>query len=247
MPNFSALQRAPHQIDPSNIPRHIAIIPDGNRRWAKKQAKSFFEGHREGASVVLEIVKKAKTLGIDTLTVYTFSTENWKRPQAEVDALMFILEDYLKRETKSMVESGICFHTIGNLEPIPASTKQAILEAKNQTKDCSEINFILAINYGARDEMLRAFKHLAADLKSQAVSIDALDEQLFKRYLDTAPWKDPDLLIRTSGEKRLSNFLLWQIPYTEIYFTPVLWPDFTLQDLIEAILEYQRREKRLGR
>lgn len=234
------------QLDLTRIPRHIAIIPDGNRRWAKKHRSNPSEGHREGADILMDIVKGAKELGVKAITFYSFSTENWNRSREEVTALMALFTSYLIRQREEMLQHGVRLQTIGDLHPLPSFLNQAIRDTKEATSSCDKIDLILALNYGSRNEMCRAFKTMLEDYDQHAFTKEALNEELISRYLDTSPWRDPDLLIRTSGEFRISNFLLWQISYTEIHVTPVLWPDFTLQHLLEAIMDYQSRDRRWG-
>lgn len=234
------------RLDPSRIPQHIAIIPDGNRRWARKRLSSVHEGHREGADTLMEIVKAAKEIGIKGLTFYSFSTENWNRPEEEIAALMAIFTLYLTDQREEMVQSGVKLETIGDLSPLPACLRDVIEETKAATQDCDKISLILALNYGSRNEICRAFQAMLNDYDQKALTKDEINEKTISRYLDTHVWGDPELLIRTSGELRVSNFLLWQISYTEIHVSPALWPDFTPQHLIEAILDFQGRQRRWG-
>ncbi len=234
------------RLNRSRIPQHIAIIPDGNRRWAKKRLSSVNEGHREGADTLMEIVKAAQELQIKKLTFYSFSTENWNRPPEEVAALMILFTNYLNEQREEMVQSGIKLETIGNLAALPLFLCEVIQETKIATQDCNKISLILALNYGSRDEICRAFKAMLDDYDHQSLSKEEINEATISRYLDTHQWGDPDLLIRTSGELRVSNFLLWQISYSEIHVAPVLWPDFTPEHLLEAIVDFQGRERRWG-
>lgn len=234
------------RLDKSRIPKHIAIIPDGNRRWAKKRLSSIQEGHREGADTLLNIVKSAKELGIQRITFYSFSTENWKRPPQEVMALMTLISTYLTEQCEDMVESGIKLETIGDLSALPPFLQETIHDTKTATEDCEEISLILALNYGSRDEICRAVRMMLEDYDRQCLKKEEINEKTISRYLDTHKWGDPELLIRTSGELRISNFLLWQISYSEIHVAPVLWPDFTPQHLIEAVVDYQGRQRRWG-
>lgn len=233
-------------LNHSRIPHHIAIIPDGNRRWAKKHLASPQEGHREGADILMEVVKAAQELNVKILTFYSFSTENWVRSKEEINALMALFTTYLLQQQEEMIRNGIKFETIGNLTDLPSFLNQAIYETKQATQHCTKIQLVLALNYGARDELCRAFKTILEDYDKGQIKKEEINEAMITGYLDTANWKDPELLIRTSGELRLSNFLLWQSSYTEFYATPVLWPDFTPQDLLEAIIVYQNRERRWG-
>ncbi len=234
------------RLDYSRMPQHIAIIPDGNRRWAKKRLSSIQEGHREGADTLMEIVKAAQELHIKGITFYSFSTENWNRPPEEVIALMALFTSYLIEQREEMVQSGIKVETIGDLSALPSFLCETIQETKIATQECNKINLILALNYGSRDEICRAFRAMLNDYDLDSLSKEEINEATISRYLDTHKWKDPDLLIRTSGELRVSNFLLWQISYAEIHVAPVLWPDFTPQHLIEAIVDFQGRQRRWG-
>ncbi len=221
-------------------PQHIAIIMDGNRRWAKEGGIPSMMGHWKGAEVLSEVLKSAADLGVKTVTVYAFSTENWKRSEGEVEAIMEILETYLVQKRAEMIQDGVRLDAIGNISQLPPPVQKALEETKRITAEGSKINLVLAINYGARDELCRVFKKLLG------TSPELVTENLISSYLDTAPWGDPELLIRTGGEQRVSNFLLWQISYAEIYIANVLWPDFNSKHLIEAIGSYQRRHRRGG-
>lgn len=234
------------RVDRSRIPQHIAIIPDGNRRWAKKRLSSIKEGHLEGADNLMEIVKAAQELEIKYLTFYCFSTENWNRAPEEVMFLMALFTHYLTEQREEMVQSGIRLETIGELATLPPFLRKVIYETQEATQECNGINLILALNYGSRNEICRAFKSMLEDYNRQQILKEEINEATISRYLDTYKWGDPDLLIRTSGELRVSNFLLWQISYSEIYVAPVLWPDFTPQHLLEAVIDFQRRERRWG-
>ena len=234
------------RLDPSRLPKHIAIIPDGNRRWAKKRLSSVNEGHREGADTLMEVVKAAQELGIESLTFYSFSTENWSRPSEEVFALMALFTSYLNEQREEMVQSGIKLETIGDITPLPSFLCESIQETKLATQECEKITLILALNYGARDEICRAFRAMLNDYDAQHLKKEEMNEATISRYLDTHKWRDPDLVIRAGGELRMSNFLLWQISYAEIHVAPVLWPDFTPHHLIEAIVDFQGRQRRWG-
>lgn len=241
---FSPLEIA--FLDQNKIPRHVAIIPDGNRRWAKLQASQAHEGHKEGADNLVTTLKAARELGIKSLTFYLFSTENWARHPDEIQALMWLLEQFLIDQREMMLEEGVRFNTIGNLSALSESACHIIEETKKATAHCTHINMIAALNYGSRDEICRAFKKILSDCLEGKIDKKDIHEELISSYLDTAPWGDPDLLIRSSGEMRLSNFLLWQISYSEIYMTDILWPDFQPCHLLEAVRFYQSRERRLG-
>lgn len=229
-----------------NIPQHVAIILDGNGRWAKKKHLPRNMGHRQGSKVVENIIEDAHNMGIKYLTVYAFSTENWKRPKDEVDALMKLLRDYLKTCIKRANKNNMKVRVIGDVTGLSKDLQQKIAELEEASKNNTGINFTIALNYGSRDEMIRSMKQMADDLSEGKISKEDITEENFKRYLDTRELPDPDLLIRTSGEERLSNFLLWQLAYTEFYFTDVLWPDFNKKELKKAIEYYNGRDRRFG-
>lgn len=233
-------------LDLKRIPRHIAFIPDGNRRWAKKQKMQVADGHREGSDNLIEIVKAGKELGIRNFTFFLFSTENWNRPPEEIDALMWLLHTYLIEQRPTFLEEGTRLCTIGDLSTLPDYVKETIRETKQITAHCNEVDLIFALNYGSRDEIKRAVQSIVNDVSNKKITHDQISEKLISQYLDTAPWGDPDLLIRTSGELRVSNYLLWQISYAEIFSTEVLWPDFTPHHLLEALISFQKRDRRLG-
>jgi undecaprenyl diphosphate synthase len=235
-----------NQIHSQTLPRHVAIIPDGNRRWAQNQLQAPEYGHRCGADTLMDIVEGAKDLGIKVLTVYFFSTENWARSPLEVEMLMGLLENTLKNQCDRMARDGVKLETIGNLEPLPKSVFETVQNTKEATEHCQDIQLVLAINYGSRDELIRSVQTLAKKVADGEITPDEIDQTLFANQLDTAPFGDPELLIRTSGERRISNFLLWQLSYSELYLTDVLWPDFTPKHLWEAINDYQKRSRRLG-
>jgi len=234
------------RLDRSSLPQHIAIIPDGNLRWARQRFKNVQEGHQRGADMLMEIVKAAKEIQIKRITIYSFSTENWNRPLDEVIGLMTLFTKYLTEQRQEMVEQGIKLETIGDLRAFPSLLCQAAEKTRLATQECNQIHLTLALNYGSRDEICRAFRAMLEDYDHQRLGKGEINEATVSRYLDTGQWEDPDLLIRTAGESRLSNFLLWQISYSEIYVTPVLWPDFTPHDLIEAVIDFQRRQRRWG-
>jgi undecaprenyl diphosphate synthase len=233
-------------LDQTRIPTHIALIPDGNRRWARERNSSSEEGHKKGADTIMDIVKASKELGIKAITFYLFSTENWKRSKEEFTFLMWLLQSFLNNQKKAMLEKGIRLQTIGDLTRLPASALQTIRATKDATAHCDKIEMILALNYGGRDDICRAVRKLTKDVLNGTVKEEEITESLISSYLDTTHWKDPDLLIRTSGELRISNFLLWQISYSEIYVKDVLWPDFTPKHLLEAIVNFQARQRRHG-
>ena len=233
-------------VDPKKCPKHIAIIMDGNRRWAKQRGLPPMMGHWEGAEVLTDIVCAASELGVKTLTVYSFSTENWERSESEVQSLMNIFELYLVRKRALMVRQGIRLDAIGDLSRLPEAVKTVFKETKEITRNGNKINLILAMNYGSRDEIRRAVVKILQSHTKRPLNIEQITEEFIADHLDTKDWGDPDLLIRTSGEMRLSNFLLWQISYTELFVTDVLWPDFSPKKLYEAVLAFQQRSRRHG-
>lgn len=228
------------------IPQHVAIILDGNGRWARKRMLPRNMGHVQGAKTVEQIIEDAHDLGIKYLTVYAFSTENWKRPKDEVDALMKLLKDYLKNCIKRANKNNMRVRVIGDKTGLEPSIQEKIQELEEISSQNTGINFTIAINYGSRDEMIRAMRKLMTDCKNGDILPDEISEDVFAHYLDTSDLPDPDLLIRTSGEVRLSNYLLWQLAYTEFYFTDVLWPDFNKEELVKAIEYYNGRDRRFG-
>lgn len=228
-------------LDHTRVPKHIAIIPDGNRRWANSQKKTREEGHTKGADIILDIVKAARDLGVKYVTIFTFSTENWERPKDEVAALMILLKHYLISQREPMLENGVRLEAIGDLSAFPQSIQEELKLTKEITQKSDAITLILALNYGGRNDIQRAFQKIIN------AGYQEITEELISSYLDTSAIPDPDLLIRTSGEHRFSNFLLWQLSYAEFYTTKTLWPDFTPSDLLEATLDFQKRERRLGR
>lgn len=234
------------ELDPAKIPEHVALILDGNRRWAKQTMQSAAEGHRSGADNLIDILKAAKELGVRVVTLYVFSTENWHRSREEVLALMWLFETYIRKQTPEMVRQRIRFGTIGEISKFPESLVSAIKEAKIATKECEGMDVLFAMNYGARDELVRAFQKISHEILEGALKPSEITEQSISKYLDTAHFPDPNLLIRTGGESRISNFLLWQLSYAEIYVTKTFWPDFTPDHLLKALLDYQYRERRLG-
>ncbi len=235
-----------NKIDKDRLPRHIAIIMDGNGRWAKKKLLPRVMGHRVGVKSVERIVIQCCKLGIEALTLYAFSDENWNRPREEIDTLMKILKRFLRKELNRMLKENIRFNTIGKIDNLPKSAIDVIKETKDKTKKNNGMILTLALSYGSRGEIIEAIKKLFSDIKKGKTSIDNLDDSLLSRYLFTSGLPEPDLLIRTSGELRISNFLLYQIAYTELYFTNVLWPAFRENDLLKAILSFQKRNRRFG-
>ncbi len=234
-------------IDLTNLPKHLAIIMDGNGRWAKKQGYLRAFGHERGTKSVKENIKSCARLGIENLTLYAFSTENWNRPKLEVDTLMKILVRSLKKELKTLQDNNIKLNTIGNLEKLPQSAQNELLDVIDKTKKNTRMTLTLALSYGSREEIVNAVRNISNKVKNNIISIDSIDDSIINEHLYTQNLPEVDLLIRTSGEHRISNFLLWQIAYAELYFTDVLWPDFKEQDLYEAIISYQKRERRFGK
>ena len=233
-------------ISKESLPKHVAIIMDGNGRWAEKHAFPRVRGHRKGAESVRTIVTLCRELGIGYLTLYAFSEENWKRPPHEVNALMKLLGSFLKRELKEMKENGIRLNVIGRTEKLPTNTREVLLDTIRQTSDGSKMVLTLALSYGGRQEILDAVRALAVKVKNGVMDPENISEDQFSGSLYTSGMPDPDLLIRTSGEYRISNFLLWQISYSEIYITPTLWPDFGEAEFLKALSEYQKRDRRFG-
>lgn len=233
-------------LDLARVPRHIAIIMDGNRRWAKRQGLPAVMGHWKGAETLMKIVRSASELGIEALTVYSFSTENWNRDKEEIDALMHLFKVYLEKEREPMASEGVRLDAIGDLNGLPASVRRELELSKSATAHCKKIDLVLAINYGGRDDIRRAFLSMMEDCEKGKLTKDQISEKLIGQYLDTAKWPDPELFIRTSGEKRQSNFLLWQLCYSEFYHTDVLWPEFDEHDLLQAVRDHQLRQRRLG-
>lgn len=235
------------QINPEKIPQHIAIIMDGNGRWAKQKGMPRVLGHHSGVKSVREVTEAAAQIGVKYLTLYAFSTENWNRPPAEVTALMSLLVETIKGEIRDLNKNGVRLTAIGDIEALPAATLKTLKEGIEKTKDNQRITLVLALNYSAKWEILHATRKLAEEVKAGRLDPAQITEAVFEEELSTHGIPDPELLIRTSGEARLSNFLLWQVAYAELYFTPVYWPDFGQQELFEAILSFQNRERRFGR
>lgn|SRR5699024_3139436 len=234
------------EIKIDNIPKHIAIIMDGNGRWAKKRGLPRVAGHKEGMDVVKKIVNTASKHDVEILTLYAFSTENWKRPKSEVDFLMKLPKEFLHTFLPDLIKNNVRIDTIGEFESLPSHTKKAIENGKEKTKNNDGLLLNFALNYGSRYEIFRAMKLMVQELDLSKTEIDALEEKDFTKYLYTEGMTDPDLIIRTSGEKRLSNFLLWQSAYSELWFTDVLWPDFDEKVFKQALLDYQQRKRRYG-
>jgi undecaprenyl diphosphate synthase len=234
------------RIDKTNLPRHIAIIMDGNGRWAQNHSLGRIAGHRKGAESVRKVVEACRAIGISYLTLYAFSSENWSRPEKEVSALMTLLERYLKSEVKVMMKNNIRLRTIGDTAALPEKVRVVLGETMEKTAGNTAMTLVLALNYGSHDEILEAVRKLVDQALQGEIDAAGITDERFRECLYTKGMPDPDLLIRTSGEYRLSNFLMWQTAYTEFYFTDTLWPDFREEQLIEAILEFQRRERRFG-
>ncbi|WP_298392854.1 isoprenyl transferase [Flavobacterium sp.] len=234
-------------INNENLPQHLAIIMDGNGRWAKQKGLLRALGHENGTKSVRTTVETCAKLGIKNLTLYAFSTENWNRPKLEVDTLMKLLVSSLRKELKTLQENDIRLNSIGNLSKMPKSILKELNEVIEKTKNNSRMTLTLALSYGSREELLNVVKNISDKVKNNIISIDAIDESIINEHLYTHNLPDVDLLIRTSGEHRISNFLLWQIAYAELFFTDVLWPDFTEEHLYEAIISYQKRERRFGK
>jgi undecaprenyl diphosphate synthase len=234
-------------INTDNLPKHLAIIMDGNGRWAKNQGLLRAIGHENGTKSVKVTVEACAKLGIENLTLYAFSTENWNRPKLEVDLLMKLLINSLKKELATLVKNNIKLNSIGNLENLPKSVQKELIEVIEKTKNNTRMSLTLALSYGSREEIINAVKIISDKVKNNIISIDSIDDSILNKHLYTHNLPDVDLVIRTSGEHRISNFLLWQIAYAEFYFTDVLWPDFSEDNLYEAIISYQKRERRFGK
>lgn len=235
------------KINTDNLPKHLAIIMDGNGRWAKQRGLLRAFGHENGTKSVRLTVETCAKLGIENLTLYAFSTENWNRPKLEVNTLMKLLISSLKNELQTLQDNNIKLNTIGNLQMLPKSAQKELLDVIKKTENNSRMVLTLALSYGSREEIINAVKKISDNVKNNIISIEAIDESIINQHLYTQNLPDVDLLIRTSGEHRISNFLLWQIAYAELYFTDVLWPDFKEDDLYQAIISYQKRERRFGK
>ncbi len=234
-------------LNPDKLPGHVAMIMDGNGRWAKKKLMNRVKGHEQGSNTVREVVTACREIGIKVLTLYAFSTENWARPKVEVTALMELLKRFLVSELDTLQENGICLHIIGQMEKLPKDVQTVAMNAISQTQNNSSMTLNLAISYGSRQEMLDAVKTLAAKARTGEIDPEKITEDIFSQHLYTCYCPDPDLIIRTSGEYRLSNFLLWQAAYSELYITPTLWPDFGREELMEILYNYQERDRRFGK
>ena len=229
------------------MPRHIAIIMDGNGRWAKERGLPRSEGHRAGMKSVREAVEGCIEAGVEVLTLFAFSDENWQRPRREIAFLWSLLQSYARSEYENLVENGVEVHVVGDTARLGMAERAAVRKIIDATRGGQNLQLVVALSYGSRSEIVRAARRLAERVATGAMTAEEIDESALAAELYTAPWPDPDLLMRTSGEYRISNFLLWQVAYTELYSTPVLWPDFTREVLFEAILEYQKRERRFGK
>jgi undecaprenyl diphosphate synthase len=234
------------KLDLTQMPRHIAVIMDGNGRWAKKNLLPRIQGHWEGVKTVDRIVSLCRKLDIEALTLYSFSDENWNRPPVEINTLMKILDHYLNKELERMKNENIRFHTIGQVEELPLEIQKLLAHAKNYTKDCEGMTLTLALSYGGRQEILKSVQQIANKVRTGELRVEDIDYSVFESFLQTNSLPELDLLIRTSGEMRISNFLLYQIAYTELHYTKVLWPEFKEDDLFRAIIDFQKRERRFG-
>ena len=236
-----------HQIDLEKLPQHIAIIMDGNGRWAKQKGKLRVFGHHNGVTAVRETTEAAAEIGIKYLTLYAFSTENWNRPKAEVDALMSLLVTTINKETKTLNKNNIRLQAIGDLKSLPPKCYKELMSAIENTKNNKRMTLVLALSYSSKWEIVNALEEIVQEVEKKKITVEDIDEQLVDEHLTTNNFPDPELMIRTSGEHRISNFLLWQLAYAELYFTEKLWPDFRKEDLYAAIIDYQGRERRFGK
>ena len=236
-----------YKVEQGSIPKHIAIIMDGNGRWAKEKNLPRISGHRQGINSVREITRVCGEIGVKYLTLYTFSTGNWNRPQNEVNALMRLLLNTINIEVRELNKNNVCFKTIGDIDQLPMITKKGIQDGEELTKNNTGLNLCLALSYGSRQEIINGVRRISEKVKNGIMKIEQINEDSFSKELYTSEFPDPDLLIRTSGENRISNFLLWQIAYSEIYLTETYWPDFGEGELIKSLLDYQSRERRFGK
>lgn len=234
-------------LDPNRLPSHVAIIMDGNGRWAKKRLLNRIKGHEKGSETVRAVVRACREIGIQFLSLYAFSTENWQRPKIEIDALMALLRQFLKTELKELLENDIRLTAIGQVERLPQDVQESLRHVMERTAANSAMQLILALSYGGRAELVRMARQVAGKVKAGQIALEDIGAELVGQHLYTHSIPDPDLLIRTSGESRISNFMLWQIAYTEIYITPTLWPDFGRKELVRILKDYQGRERRFGR
>lgn len=236
-----------NSIDTTKVPQHVAIIMDGNGRWAERHGQARIAGHEHGVDSVRSVVEGAGEIGVKHLTLYAFSTENWDRPKAEVDALMGLLVQAIEMETEALNENNVRLTTIGDIESMPENVAKQLCNCIEKLSNNTGLNLVLALSYSGQWDLLNATRKLAADVAAKNLEPEEINNKLFRSYLSTAEMPDPELMIRTSGEYRISNFLLWQIAYSELYFTSKLWPDFRKEDLFEAIVDYQNRERRFGK
>ncbi len=241
------MEELKNKINKNRIPNHIAIIMDGNGRWAKKQGKSRIFGHKNGVTAVREVIENCAEIGVNYLTLYAFSTENWKRPKLEIKTLMALLVSSLKKELKTLQKNNIKLNTIGNLKHLPKKAQKELAEVIEKTKNNKRLTLTLALSYGSREEIVNVIKNISKKVVNNQLKHEEINEKIINNHLYTFSLPDVDLMIRTSGEKRISNFLLWQIAYAELYFTNTLWPDFRKENLIKALLDYQNRERRFGK
>ena len=245
--NSSEPSASDRLLDPSKLPRHVAVIMDGNGRWAKKRLLNRIKGHEKGTEAVRTIVRTCRELGISILTLYAFSTENWQRSKSEIAALMMLLERFLDSERQELMENNIRLNAIGQIERLPNSTRSVLKEIMDLTQDNESMTLNLALSYGSRDEILKMVRSIADKIKSGELEPEDITEEHIVDHLYTRQMVDPDILIRTSGEMRVSNFLLWQIAYSEIFITPTLWPDFTKDEFVKILFDFQNRKRRFGR
>ena len=243
----TSLQKLPSDLTLERLPRHVAVIMDGNGRWAKRQGLPRIMGHRRGVDTLKDLLRCCRDCGIQALTAYAFSTENWGRPLEEVEFLMTLFERVLRQELREMMAEGVQIHFVGNLNALPRSLQSEIDRSVNETRNNKGIQFTVATNYGGRQEIVQACRAIAAEVQQGHLQPDQIDEALFEKHLYTAGRCDPDLLIRTSGEMRISNFLLWQMAYAELYVTDTLWPDFDRTEFHRALCAYQQRDRRFGK
>lgn len=247
LPTYKKFANLPPNLDPAKLPRHVAVIMDGNGRWARQRGLPRVMGHRQGTETLKELLRCCKDWGIPALTVYAFSTENWQRPKEEVNFLLLLFENVLGQELAELMRQDVRLQFIGNLADLPASLAEQIQRSMTLTQNNRGVTFTVATNYGGRQEIVQACQRIAMEVQCGHFSVDEITAELLERYLYTRGLPDPDLLIRTSGEMRVSNFLLWQLAYTEIYVTPTLWPDFDREEFYRALLAYQQRERRFGK
>jgi undecaprenyl diphosphate synthase len=235
------------KLNLAKLPKHIAIIMDGNGRWAKGKGKFRIFGHQNGVKAVKESAEACAEIGVPYLTLYAFSTENWSRPKDEVNALMELLVSTIRKETPTLMKNNIRLQAIGDISGLPPKCRRELAEAIEETSGNSRLTLILALNYGSKLDIINSVKQIAEQVKTGTLNSDSINESTISQYLSTASYPDPELMIRTSGEQRISNFLLWELAYSELFFTPTLWPDFNRENLYEAILDYQNRERRFGK